>query len=152
MSDSLAEARAFVEAGKRAGGVTCPCCDQFAKVYRRKLNSAQARLLISFYRRRREEWVHIGELGLNGGDAGKLALYGLLESRLSDRPDGNPASGFWRITPRGCAFVEGSVRVPEHVFVYNGEAVGFSSTLVGIGDALGRPFRYEEVMQPALFP
>jgi hypothetical protein len=57
---TLEEAKTALQAGLRKG-VICACCGQFAKIYKRKLNSSMARTLITFYRRAKTKpgWVHV---------------------------------------------------------------------------------------------
>jgi len=48
-NDSLEYSRSWVAQNAREG-VVCPCCGQYAKVYRRKLNSSMAYVLILIWR------------------------------------------------------------------------------------------------------
>lgn len=137
-------------------GAVCPCCGQYAKRYRRKLNSAMAHALVLFYRyvNAAEGYVHvpsIPELRVagrpGGGDWAKLALWGLIEERTSDRTDGGPHAGWWRLTHAGVRFVLGQMRLPRYLFLYNGSVVGFDSSItVSVVDALGDHFSYRELM------
>ena len=45
-TDTLTRARADLQS-RLADGVTCPCCDQYAKIYRRPLNANMAIFLCS---------------------------------------------------------------------------------------------------------
>lgn len=152
----LSEARAYVLAG-REEGVKCPCCSQFAKVYKRKLNSGMAVALVRFYQlARRDEagggrltparFHHISELDVRGGDYGKLAYWRLLEPDGEDQDDGNN-SGRWRITAAGRMFVEEKVTVPSYVYVYDGKPLSFPPEQTTIRRALGRRFDYDELMR-----
>ncbi len=150
--DTLAEARAAVEIGRETqDGVTCPCCGQFAKVYRRKLNRTMAQALILIYRHARgsDEWIHIPTLLVRStllGDAAKLAYWGLLEPQVAERDDGSRRVGFYRMTDRGRRFVLGQETIARHVITYNQQVLGFSDEHTTIRQALGDRFNYDELM------
>lgn len=161
--ETLEHARADLQA-KLNGGLTCPCCDQFAKVYKRKLNSCMAQALIHIYqffevvgKEDPDAYVHVpaflvrtmGTASIAGGDVTKLRYWGLLEARPEARADGSARQGFYRITERGKAFVRNEVRVPSHVYLYNQECLRFSDELILITEALQEDFDYGELMRPA---
>ena len=90
---TLEEARAALEAGLDKG-THCPCCEQYAKICRRKLNSGMTRSLISLYKRTRDfgdEWIDITKtLQLSGiiaanANAALLRHWGLLEPHAGER-------------------------------------------------------------------
>ncbi len=131
----------------------CPCCGRKGKVYKRKLNSGMARMLIRFYevhfRLPCQEWVHVHDLfggfGQKHRDWPVLRLWGLLE-RKDKRTDKENASGFWKLTAKGRAFVRGEGEVPKHVFMYNRQKVDESDERITIRQALGDAFDYAELM------
>jgi len=94
-------------------GVICPCCDQFAKKYKRKFNSTMARALIIIYRAGRD-WVHLEELFKNTpkipssirSNASILRWWQMIRRKEGEKDDGNPNNGFYKITDLGIAFVE----------------------------------------------
>lgn len=127
-------------------GQDCPCCGQLAKVYRRKIHAAMARDLIRAWRCVGSGWFHIRTtLGHDGGDFAKLAYWGLIEEFDVTRDDGGRA-GWWRITGRGQAYLCDAYKVPKYVRVYNGQLLNHTGDLVGIRDALGTRFRYDDLM------
>jgi hypothetical protein len=148
MDSTLREARDFVQA-RLVEGVRCPCCTQFAKVYKRKLNSGQAWALILVYRRVGREWCHITQvdpsLAGNGGDISKLRYWGLVEEADERREDGGRA-GWWRVTGRGERFVLGQIRLPKYVRLYDSQPYGLYGDSISIRDALGSRFDYNELM------
>jgi hypothetical protein len=157
--DTLGAARrSLMDVGRWAqpSGVVCPCCDQRAKVYRRKLNSAMARSLIAIYRFFQKaghgEWLNICQYltyNVSVGDAAKLAYWDLIEPMTdAQRPDGSPRVGLYRATSTGWRFVRGEDTVPSHVVIYNAQVLGFSQERCTLRDALGEPFDYSELMQP----
>lgn len=149
-------------------GIRCPCCAQFAKRYKRKLNVGIARWLIALERLHRTglEWVHIawiaavvggeqpavarklpiGASPIGSGDYAKARYWKLIEDRPSD-DSAKKDSGFWRITEKGRAFVVGGLRVPERVILYNNELQGFDGSPITIQEALGQKFDYSELME-----
>lgn len=153
----LWEVREYVKDG-REEGITCPCCQQFAKVYKRTIHSAMARSAIDLFHRGAYEgnpagwgckipgcYVHLTREGNPGGDEAKLRYWGLLEERVAE-PEHGRTSGFWRLTKRGVHFVRDAVVVPKYALIYNGDCLGHEEPLIGIRQALGSKFDYEELM------
>lgn len=146
---------------KIGDGVICPCCDQFAKLYRRKLHSGMARALIAIATvQNRVEvaeldginfYVETPKLRFSNGDYGKLRWWELLEQRplkYDDEKEEKKNSGRWRLTQKGMQFVKGEISVPREVFMYNNTVQGFSSDMITISEALGKKFNYPELMKP----
>lgn len=138
----------------REEGVVCPCCDQLAKSYWRKLYSRMARWLVWLMQEyeKRPRWLHVdepGSLALRGpgGDHAKLLYWYLVESLphhgvSSEKRD----SGLWRPTASGMRFAKGEIRVPSHVHLYDGKLLGYSQETITIQDALGEHYDYAELM------
>lgn len=128
-------------------GAECPCCKQFAKVYKRPINSQMARWLIWLVLeyKHNQRWIDVKESALRGGDYGKLAHWGLIEQEQNTNPT-KRTSGLWRPTAKGTDFVFEAVRVEKKVHLYDGRVMGFSGGLVSIRNALGKQFDYEELM------
>lgn len=143
----LVQAKAWLRA-RIDEGARCPCCNQFAKVYKRKINSAMAKALIQFYRAGgTTQFIH-GPTLLGGAraDEGKLRYWGLLEEETERRPDGGRA-GYWRVTPVGELFVQGKSTVYKYARVYDGRCLGLVGDQVTIKDALADKFDYAELMR-----
>lgn len=139
--------RERVEDGER-----CPCCGQLAKVYRRKIHSTIARALVDLYRLGQpnpddelDRWIHVPTVISPACEIGKARYWGLVEERPRRRSDGSHA-GWWRLTDTGIAFVEGRHRVPQYARVYDGRCLGVIGDTVGIREALGDHFDYDELM------
>ena len=132
--------------GHRDDGVECPSCEQYAKVYRRKINSAMARALILFHRRHGSEWFHLPTSIGYGGDSAKLRYWGLIEESGEEREDGGRA-GYWRVTEDGRQWALGFSSVAKYALVYNGKLLGLDDDeRVSVRDALGTKFDYTELM------
>lgn len=153
----LRDAVAFVQ-DQREEGVTCPCCGQFAKLYKRTIHAAMARSAIDLYQRGAYDlepfadpkkpggWTHLTRAGNPGGDEAKLRYWRLLEEKPDAETSGGSHSGYWRLTQRGVHFVRDALVVPKYALIYNGDCLGHEEPLIGIRQALGRKFDYEELM------
>lgn len=130
-------------------GVPCPCCTQFAKVYRRKINSGMARALITLYRTSLMDpsrHYHLTRLAPWTHEGGQLAWWGLITQDDPLREDGGQ-SGWWRITPGGVEFAQNRLLVPKYAEIYDGRLLRLNGDeQAGIMDALGRKFNYAELM------
>ena len=147
---TLRQAREALRAELDAG-TTCPCCDRYARRYRRALHAGMAAALVVLYRHARSGaaggWVSTKELRRytgGGGDYAKLALWQLAEKARG--PKGRRL-GKMRATERGLAFASGSVSVRRVVIEYDGTAAGFEGPAVWIRDVLGSRFNYDELME-----
>jgi hypothetical protein len=148
-------------------GATCPCCHQFVKLYRRAFSKSMAYVLLLiacyFCGDHVEEWLHvpsyIAEMVADHprraaavrGDWAKLKFWGLIEEKPETRDDGSPRVGYWRLTSLGRQFVKRQVKVPSHVYIYNGAPLPkrTADALITIDDALGTKFSYAEIMGDA---
>jgi hypothetical protein len=130
-------------------GIHCPVCGRYGKVYRRPLNSSQARKLIAAYRRHGDAWFNLpallADLKLPGRDESALRYFRLLEDSLEVRADGGRA-GVWRVTDKGAAFVRETLKVPRYAVVRNGSVLRLEGEDVGIRDVLGAGFDLHELM------
>lgn len=128
-------------------GAHCPCCGQYAKVYRRKINAGMAWSLATMYRKAGRDWIHLPtQIGARSREEGKLAYWNLVEQHPSPRNDGGKA-GWWRVTRRGELFVLDQIRLPKYARVYNGRCLSLDGTeTVGIRDCLGTRFHYDDLM------
>lgn len=145
--NTLAEARDWLRT-RLDEGEHCPCCTQYAKVYRRKINSGMARSLIAMYRISPTDWIHLPtQVGARSREEGKLAYWGLVEEENSIRPDGGRA-GWWRLTQKGRIFVQGNTALPKYARVYDGRCLGLiTGETATIHDALGTAFSYDDLMR-----
>lgn len=139
-------------------GVVCPCCDQYAKVYRRKLNSGMVRALIWLVRQSGQSttpgsafpWTDVPATAptwvQRSRELPKLAYWEMIEQRWNDADPTKRCSGIWRPTRAGERFARSEVPVSSHVYVYNGSVVGRSDRNTWVREALGVRFDYGELM------
>lgn len=131
-------------------GATCPCCRRLAKIYRRKINSTQARDLIAMYRYGGTEFAYLPHVrkasgGRSNREEPKLRWWGLVEEEPTLRPDGGRA-GWWRVTERGVMFVRCQITVPKYAREYDGRCLRLLGDPITIRDALGTKFNYDDLM------
>lgn len=148
----LADARALVFRSL-ADGIHCPCCDQFCKSYTRRINSGMARALIWLVREWRKQestgWIHIPTRGtrhvLANRELARFAFWGMVEARFNDDKT-KKDSGYWRPTERGVLFADGGSTEPAYVVLYDNNVREVAATRIGIREALGHAFNYDELM------
>jgi len=144
---SLEEAREWLR--ERAyDGARCPCCTQYAQVYRWSLYSTAAAMLIRLYRVGGvDEFVESKTVKYpgQGGDATRLRFWELVEQEPERRPDGG-RSGWWRVTEQGRLFLLGATTIQKYAYVFDGRCLRFDGPPVSIRDALGTKFEYDALM------
>ena len=154
---TLEEAKAYLRKNWEKGAA-CPCCTQLVKLYKRKLNSGMARVLIEIYnitqqKRPADGWLHVSKecadrkLAATDMEYSKLKYWGLIEPRKDDPETGARTSGFWRITRAGRHFVENLSTAPKHIYLYNQKLFKTGSATTTIKEALGNKFNYTELMK-----
>ncbi len=146
LSDAIKE----VEMGKDEG-VTCPCCSQFVKRYKRKITSAMAYGLILIHKESKGEWIHLREFFTERNirtmnDLPTLLHWGLIEKSGEVKEDGNPDSGKYRITQKGRDFANNKIQMPIRCFIFNDTCEGFSDKYTTIIEALSDKFNYSELL------
>jgi len=139
-------------------GTKCPVCNQFLKVYRRKISSAMAMGLIRAMQvYGKGVQFHINDIAnqLNMNvvpDFTKLRYWGML--RQADHitgTDGKKQSGVWELTEKGIDFAKGDIATARYVFLYDGILQGKSDEVTTIRDCIGDKFDYNELMQPVRY-
>ncbi len=130
-------------------GCKCPCCDQYVKIYKRKLMVKPIKLLVSLYKMNRG-YHHVydmsGEKVTTGlGDFAKIKYWGLIEEK-PNTDEKKRTSGYWKITQKGVDFIEGKISVPKYVLIYNAKKYGVDDEkTITITDILEN-FNYKELM------
>ena len=132
-------------------GVYCPHCGQWAKKYRKVMGSPTARFLIKLYtaQQNHERFYTTRDLYPRDNKASTEGVtarfWGLIEVVDATNSGGAPV-GSYRLTDKGRRFVMGAEHVPSHAYTYNGELLGLDGNMVGIYDALGKKFNYDDLM------
>lgn len=132
---------------KAEQGITCPCCEQYVKIYTRKLNTAMALYLIRLYNLG-EGSHHVSTIkgeSTGSGDFSKLKYYEFIEEETNEDTS-KRTSGMWKITSQGKKFALNQLKVYSHFKLYNGELLGFLGDMINIKEALGEKFNYIELM------
>lgn len=151
---TLKEAKDWLRA-RLDKGERCPCCNQLAKFYSRRIYSSMAAALIYFYRSfDQTKFHHKSDLlknktlatTLGGGDFAKLSYWGLIEEKPKGQDEDKRTSGYWKITQKGIDFVQAKLQIPSHVRIYDGKVFGFTGDKVLVTDCLGNRFSYAELM------
>jgi hypothetical protein len=153
---SVAEARQAVFS-QLDEGIICPCCNQLAKRYERKITSSMACGLIALVKeyQRTRDWVHITELPVGDrrvwaairGDFAKLRYWGLIVQRGTSPTSGKRTSGYWKPTQLAMSFIVGKATVPHSYGIFNGKVVSMSPSRVTIWQALTNKFSYSELIK-----
>lgn len=142
-------------------GTECPCCSQRVKLYRRRVNSGMAEILVALARetvRRRISvahlpWVHVerdivrGNEKLQGArDWSTLKFWDVIEPL--DDGQGRRTAGEWRITEKGLWVVAHPDRplLWDWIAVFNDRPRERSDEMRSLRDALQRPFSWQEVV------
>lgn len=149
MLDTLAEAQKAITEAFEEGGMNCPCCGRFVKLYPRHLNAGLAVALIHmarFSRRTGKRWVNISDIKVRGGDYAKLRYWGLIVQAVEQDTRAGARSGTWCVTDLGFSFVDNQYTVCRTAWVYDKQCLLVSGEQVSITDALGKKFDYDELM------
>lgn len=154
LDNSIRDARKFLEL-RIMDGAKCPCCRQFCKVYRHKVNSIMATGLIGLVKQWQvtQQPVHVSDIALGdrdirvtGGQFALLRHWRLIEPIKSDTPR-KRTSGYWVPTERGVDFALGRITVPKFADIFNNHVIRFpSDEVISIKEALGEKFNYQELM------
>lgn len=141
---TIAEAKKFLRDNFEKG-VDCPACGQLVRRWKHSLNSSIARTLIQMYNK--GGYVHImNEIHLTTMYA-IAAYWGLIEAKEHNITDDNKkASGEWKLTPKGEAFVENRITIAKYCYVFDHMVDGFSKEQVDIEQSLGKKFDYKELI------
>lgn len=149
---TLEQAATHVRQGL-SNGVECPCCEQLCKLYHRSLYAAPVAALCRLYRLSggwSGVYYHMRDIGTptsGGGDFSKLKYWDLIQpSPPAEHSDPKTKSaGYWLLTDKGVAFVEGKTKLQKSCYVYNNKVREFEGSFVSVHDALNGKFDYADV-------
>ena len=148
-------------------GVDCPACGQFAKRYKRPLNSGMAKWLVALIRLHNAgaEWAHIswiaavirgtppaeakllppGSTAVGSGDGPKGVHWGIVED-MSNSDAAKKDSGYWRATTKGRGFAGGAITLPKYSVLYNNVFERHDGDPVTIREVWGEHFNFQDLM------
>jgi len=147
--ETIKEAKIYLKQNYEKGA-KCPCCGQNVKLYKRKLNSGMAYVLIHIYKQ--DDWINVKDYLRenklrNNHDWTLLKYWGLIEEKLLEEKGKAKSSGVWRITELGKKFVECKAVVNKYVLIYNTMFRGFTGEEILIPETLKSYFNYNELMR-----
>lgn len=144
----------FFEELETRVGMECPCCEQHAQIYDRKINTGMVQALVQLYRLtlKGNEWSHFDDITKGKGkrDFTVLRFWGMIQAMPKGTKDrhgkAKKSSGFWRITEGGVDFIFARCKAPRVAVIYNDSVREFSPEFTTISQAVGSPFDYLELM------
>ena len=152
---SLGDARRVVD-NNEYEGTRCPCCFQYVKKYKRSITYSMCLALIKLYKEHERvgwyEWINIHNLYIKKNRMREnyitsLKYWGFVERNKGSKKDGNPNSGFWRITRRGVNFVRKQTKAPKSLWVRSDHVYDVETDLmVDIVEASKNKFDYSILM------
>ena len=152
MEKTLEEAKAELRKTLNTTGAIYQCCNQFTKIYRRKISCTSAYGLIVLSQKVSGEFhleqklCELDLLKTVRSDFPKLRYWGLIQALDGKREDGSSRNGYYIITEQGRMFAQNKISLPKYMHVYNSVALKNSGEFVKITDCLGEKFNYEELM------
>ncbi len=156
--DTLNTAKEQLRAGLEKGTV-CECCKRYAKIYKRKLNKMMVEGLILMYRHQvktGQHWIHAENFFKEQnckaqvrGDFPKLKHWGLIEQREKTKESMIYTQGYYRVTGAGEDFIMGRILQPSYANIFDDTLLGMSNDMISVQTALKRPFKPEELFEPA---
>lgn len=148
MSQTVEEAQAYINEN-REEGVECPCCGHKSKVWEKPLIGTAVADLIRLVRFWEKNGVpaHISEFTTQRSNFYTLSYWGLIMKGEVEVDNKKRSSGYWVPTIKGGDFVEGKITIPSIAATYNNKLVEFRGRQIGVKEALGKKFNYEELMK-----
>jgi hypothetical protein len=135
--------------------VECPCCRRMGRQAKLKIHSTLAFMLVKLYRSSMElhgqptGWVHLQAFSppnhTTGRDFSITKHWLLAEPKAAGEDEDKRSSGMWRLTDYGVKFVEGKIRIPVNMMVFDDKIMGVSDDVQNVEEALGNKFSYKEL-------
>ncbi len=153
LSRSVIEVREWfkAEADEKGKACICPACEQTVKIRKRRLNSTLGKVLryfLGWHATHPWEYVHmdkrlreLGEKPIRDYSIMAYPPWELIEPKPSDKNDGNPRSGYWRLTQRGVDFCHCKIQIPSAFFMFNSTSRGHSDETVSFVDVMRKKSR-----------
>ena len=166
---TIEEAKEYIRIGSKSNkGVICPCCEQFVKVYKRKITSAAAKALMlliqetvrlnKFTNELVYSEVHIQDffagIGLRATamDYIQLERFGLIQKVPDDRTEKEKKEiknvGLYFVTDRGYKFATNQIAIEKYHYVLNNKSIGVSKVdKVRVYECLKEKHTYADLMK-----
>lgn len=119
--------------------VICPCCGGTSKVYARTIHAKMVRALIEVART--SDGLSPADLSAltAGGDAQKLAHWGLILRDVK--------TGLWFASTKGRYWLAGDITIPHKVITYGAQIIGFDkSKMIRVSDVRNSPVNLAEIL------
>lgn len=154
MNAPLRDAKTLM-AEKIIDGTQCPCCTQHAQIYTYRLYATSAMALIKLYNLDKfndagefhvKDFAEATGLHPRASHFAELRFWELVQKSDRKADKTQKSSGYWSITDKGKAFVEGRIKVKESIRIFNNDFYGFSGDPITIEQALGNKFDYQQAM------
>jgi hypothetical protein len=149
--DTLAIAKKELWEEMKRGGIDCPCCGRYARLYVRTIGKAQIAAFqwIMLNTTEKKPFINVQAKApkwlLRSNSHGKLVHWGLLQQQLSD-DDSIHHSGVWGVSEFGQRFFYGEASIRQYALVFNNQCFGFEGAEKWFCDVYDR-FYYAELMQ-----
>lgn len=128
--------------------VECPCCNHVYSVWHKSITVRVAITLHDMYSEANTDWIHVPStkrtMCQNYQDA---KFWGLIEEGTKEVMRGGKNSGFWRITEKGAAFINGEISIPKYSHVYLSQCVGYSGKQITFDSCFGEKFDFQELIR-----
>lgn len=153
--ETIKEAKAYLRANYKTG-IGCPCCAQYVRMYRRKLNSGMAIALMMLYDSslKNAGYVHIEELFISAKrktthDWALLRFWGFIEEMPRIASEKVKSNGKWKITLSGISFLLGKTDAKKYIYLYNNKLITLPENVLEISfkACFGEKFNYNELME-----
>ena len=101
---------------------SCPHCHQLMNVYKRSLRKGLVEALVKLDQRGQSRSSELDlPIGINA-DFSKMRFWGLIYKPTGDR-------NVWDITGKGKRFLDGLIKIPKYVYIYNNSVEKYSSEI-----------------------
>jgi len=127
----------------------CPCCNRFAKVYKRHLHATVASQLIRLYNLGgASQYIHTSNLvvGSGTGDFVKAKYWDLIKPNPAQPTEGKKTNGSWKLTEKGIAFVNNQEKISQYVLIWQDVKLAETGEQMDITEILQDKFSYRELM------
>lgn len=128
-------------------GAVCPVCEQFAKIYYRKINSTMTLALRTLYRfTQGGNFTQASKLPGDTHEMSQFLWWEMVEDEKRIREDGWRA-GYYRIAKKGVDWLHERISVPEFARIYDARLLELMGDPYWLADAVKNPFNFRKLME-----